>query len=307
MGNNAAYTKEFIDIVSSLNGDIPGRKAAQSYMQNSTAIVHDKHVPSSYLPRFFDQRTYDTFKRVSETTYSIAAKIMQHYLDDPSYRSLFDFDERIVELILLPRGYPDILPFARIDVFLDEETYRCGFCELNADGSSGLNEDREQNASFEGSPALKLFAQNHTLATSELFDTWVDEFLAIYGRYERKVDNPQIAIVDFLGPSAITAEFEEFCRRFSKRGVVCFISDVRDLRYEGQWLHTVDGKRVDAVFRRCVTSDILDHWDESLPLINAVRDEKVALIGSFAGHIPHDKQIFDAMHHPLTQAFLTDE
>lgn len=307
MGENATYTQEFIDIVNSLEGDLPGRRAAQSYMENSTAIVHGDHVASSYVPRFFGQRTYDTFKRVAETTHAIAAKIMQRYLDDPEYRTLFDFDERLVELILLPRGYPDILPFARIDVFLNEDTYTCGFCELNSDGSSGLNEDREQNASFAGSAAMAQFAARHQLAQSELFESWIDEFLAIYGRFENRVDHPAIAIVDFLGPGAITAEFQEYCRRFSLRGFTSFISDVRDLRYDGCCLRTVDGKRVDAVFRRCVTSDVLEHWTETQPLIEAVRDGKVALIGSFAGHIPHDKQIFDAMHHPKTQEFLTKE
>ena len=34
---------------------------------------------------------------------------------------------------------------------------------------------------------------------------------------------------------------------------------------------------------------------------------KVALIGSFAGHLVHDKQIFQVLHMPETQALLTDE
>ncbi len=307
MGNSTAYTQEFIEILEELDGDLAGRRAAQSYMEYSTAIVHGNHVSSPYVPKFFDQEAHDTFKHVAETTHSIAVKIMQRYLDDETYRNLFDFDERIAELILLPRGYPDLLPFARIDVFLDEHTGACGFCELNADGSSGLNEDREHNESMSGSAALAEFARRHSLATSELFDSWVDEFLAIYSRYEHAVEHPNIAIVDFLGPGAIVAEFEEYCRRFCKRGHVAFVADVRDLRYDGSHLRTAAGKRIDAVFRRCITSDVLEHWDESQPLIEAVRNEKVALIGSFAGHIPHDKQIFDVMHHPTTQAFLTPE
>ena len=306
MNLNGAYISEYLAIIDDLDGDLPGRRAAQSYMENSTAIVHGDHVASSYVPRFFDQRAYDTFKDVAETTHAITVKIIERYLADPSYRELFELDERLVDLILLPRGYPDVLPMARIDVFLNEETYACGFCELNTDGSSGLNEDREQNRALAVSPALRKFAQRHELATSELFESWVDDFLAIYGRAEQRVDNPQIAVVDFLGPGAITAEFEEYCRRFNMRGYTAFVSDVRDLRYDGTMLRTSDGKRVDAVFRRCVTTDVLEHWEESQALIGAVRDQKATLIGSFAGHLGHDKQIFDVMHHPRTWEFLTE-
>ncbi len=51
----------------------------------------------------------------------------------------------------------------------------------------------------------------------------------------------------------------------------------------------------------------MDYWDESQDLIEALRHEAVALIGSFAGHIVHDKQIFEALYHPQTKAILTDE
>ncbi|MGI6220435.1 MAG: hypothetical protein ACOYIP_00970 [Coriobacteriales bacterium] len=306
MNTNDSYIREYLGIIDALDGDLPGRRAAQSYMENSTAIVHGKHVPSSYVPRFFGQETYGIFKDVAETTHAIVAKIITRYREDPAYRTLFDLDERVAELVLLPCGYPDVLPLARIDVFLDEDTGACGFCELNTDGSSGLNEDREQNRALAGSPALREFARRHTLATSELFESWVDEFLAIYGRAEQRVDDPRIAIVDFLGTGAITAEFQEYCRRFSRRGYTCFVADVRDLRFDGAVLRTTDGKRIDAIFRRCVTPDILAHWEESQALIEAVRAQKVVLIGSFAGHLGYDKQIFDVMHHPLTLEFLTE-
>ena len=43
---------------------------------------------------------------------------------------------------------------------------------------------------------------------------------------------------------------------------------------------------------------MLEFWDESQALIEAVKAQKVALIGSFAGHIVHDKQIFEALFNP---------
>lgn len=306
MTENAKYTCEYLDIVSGLDGDLPGRRAAHAYMASSTAIVHGNQVLSSYVPRFFDQATYDEFKNVAETTHHILCKVMQRYLADPDYRTIFDYDERLRELILLPRGYDALLPFARVDVFMNEDNLTCGFCELNADGSSGMNEDRELNNSFAASTALADFKTHHQVQQSNLFDTWVEEFARIYGTYEHKRENPRFAIVDFLD-HAIVDEFKAYCRCFARHGYDCTIADVRDLRFDGTVLRTRDGVRIDAIWRRSVTNDILEFWDESQPLIEAVRAGKVALIGSFAGHIVHDKQIFDALHHPATRAFLTEE
>ncbi len=87
----------------------------------------------------------------------------------------------------------------------------------------------------------------------------------------------------------------------------CTVCDVRDLRFDGSVLRDADGGRVDAIWRRCVTNDVITYWDDSQDLIEAVRAEKVALIGSFAGHIVHDKQIFEVLYKPETQAFLSDE
>lgn len=145
MKSNAELTEEYFAIAGSLDGDIQGRRAAYSYMQNSTAIVHHKVVASSFIPRLFNDESWTTFKYIAETTHTILCKVIEHYLTHPSYRTIFSYDKRLEELILLPRGYEDTLPFARIDVFLNEDDLSCGFCEFNGDGSAGMNENRRNN------------------------------------------------------------------------------------------------------------------------------------------------------------------
>ena len=303
MPSNADYTREYFDILEGLRGDVPGRRAAFAYMQSSTAIVHHRVVASSYVPRLFNKETHKVMKDTAETAHRILCKVIQRYLDDPAYRRVFDFDPRLEELILLPRGYDSLLPFARVDTFLDEDDYRVRFCEFNGDGSSGMNENREIGNSIADSPAFKEFASRHRVSGCELFESWIDAFLGIYATYERRVDNPRIAICDYL-ENGVVDEFRIFAELFGKRGVECVVADVRDLAFDGEALRDAEGGRVDAIWRRCVTNDVIDHWDESQQLINAVRAQKVALIGSFAGHIVHDKQIFKALFDKRTTAFL---
>ncbi len=306
MVTNAEYTDEYLKIIDELDGDVEGRRAAFDYMENSTAIVHHQVVACSFLPRLFNQRTYDAMKHTAETAHRILCKVIQHYLDCPEYREVFDFDPRLQELILLPRGYDALLPFARVDTFLNEEDYTIKFCEFNGDGSSGMNENREITNSIMPSESYRTFAESHTLQGCDLFEPWVREFCAIYDTYNHKVDSPRFAICDYL-ENGVVDEFYIFADLFKRHGVDCVVCDVRDLMFDGERLATKDGLEVNAIWRRCVTNDVIDHWSESQDLIEAVRAEKVALIGSFAGHIVHDKQIFEALFKPETQAILTPE
>lgn len=303
MPHNAEYTREYLSIMEALKGDIPGRRNAYDYLQNSTAIVHHQVVAASFVPRLFDAGTYRIMKETSETAHRILVKVIEHYLKDPEYRRAFDFDPRLEELICLPRGYASVLPFARVDTFLDEDDGSMKFCEFNGDGSSGMNENREITNSIMQSETYQEFARRHHVEACELFKTWVDKFLEIYATYEHRVENPRIAICDYL-ENGVVDEFYIYANLFCERGVECVVADVRDLRFDGEALCDQEGKKIDAIWRRCVTNDVIEHWDESQQLLDAVRTSKVALIGSFAGHIVHDKQLFKVLFDKRTTAFL---
>ncbi len=303
MQSDDALTRSYFEILDELDGDIESRRLAKEYMMNSSAIVHHQVVASTFIPRLFNKDVYEFMKESAEMTHRILCKVMQHYLDDPKYRECFDFDDRLRELILLPRGYDSLLPFARVDTFINEKELTLGFCEFNGDGSSGMNEDREIVNSIKNSETFKAFSENHKLQSSSLFKPWVKRFINIYNTYEHKVANPRFAICDYL-ENGVVDEFKEFANLFIAEGYDCTVCDVRDLVFNGTSLTDPEGKPINAIWRRCVTNDALDYWSESQDLINAVRAEKVALIGSFAGHIVHDKQIFDVLMKPETIDFL---
>lgn len=306
--SNAQLTAEYFATAEALNGDVAGRRAAFEYMRNSTAIVHEKVVACSFIPRLFNRESWAVLQNVAETTHSILCKVIEHYRSTPEYRSVFSFDERLVDLILLPRGYADPLPFARIDVFLNEETMEVGFCEFNGDGSAGMNENREITHSIEETETYKAFAAKHELQQCELFDSWVEEFISIYRTYDHYVEGARFAICDYL-ECGVVDEFHIFSEAFARHGHECLVCDVRDVRFDAETntLLGPDGLPIHAIWRRSVTNDVIDHWDESQDLLNAVRNEAVALIGSFAGHLVHDKQIFEALRHPATKALLSEE
>ena len=68
-----------------------------------------------------------------------------------------------------------------------------------------------------------------------------------------------------------------------------------------------DGTPVDAVYRRAVTSDVMEHAAESAALLDAVRADAVVLVGDFHTQIVHNKTLFRVLQTPATAALLTEE
>ena len=92
---------------------------------------------------------------------------------------------------------------------------------------------------------------------------------------------------------------------FRRQGVNCEICDIRSLQYQNGVLYSGKGYRIDAIYRRAVTSDVMNHYEEVSDFINAIKDDAVFLAGAFATQIIHTKWLFYVLHHDLTTTFLT--
>lgn len=260
------------------------------------------------LPKVFTEATIERFREIVSTTHSIFVKIIREYLRNESYRKLFAFDPELEDLILETTN-PDsdhLLPMARFDIFYHEDTGRFHFCEINADGASGMDEDRIINELNISNPAVQEFRRRRRLESFELFDSWVETFLRLYSQRPKAVKRPNVAIVDFLEFATIR-EFEEFARRFQKAGVDCEICDARELRYEGGALRDKYGRRIDAVYRRAVTHDLMNARNDVRPFLEAIRDGAAFLVGGLCTQIVHSKRFFYALHSEETRAALAPE
>ena len=300
---------EYESIVRELEGlDRAGQLIAARAMAHSTALYHGAVVNFAYLPKLYPAPVVEQFRGVAATLYQILAKVIAHYKVDAVYRALFGFDERLEELICLDPGYASPVPIMRADIFYQEDSGAFKFCELNTDGASAMNEDRELCSAIALTPAWrKMRESGYALEPFELFDSWVDVFLSLWSEWASGPERaPRVAIVDFQ-EEATTAEQEEFARRFRARGLSCAVIDIRALRWDGRRLVDPEGHPVDAIYRRAVTTDIMDHFDEVGDFLAAVRAGAVCLVGGFQTQIAHAKIIFEILHRPETHALLTPE
>lgn len=306
------FTQYFIDIIR--EDPEYAQECTQEisdYIASSSAGNGDEHhsIHTMPIPKFYSIEMAEDFQQIVAITYQIFAKVIDAYMTDANVRKIFGFSKEMKDLILLDRGYKCPLPIARFDIFYHEDTGDFKFCEINTDGTSAMNENREliNSLTYNGlfmDFAADLASQNIAVHHFEYFQSWVNEFINIYSEFTNAVDHPYIAIVDFL-ENAYMEDFIEFQKVFIREGYECEICDIRKLTYENGALISPSGHKIDAIYRRAVTSDIMKHLDEVQPLITAYKEQAVCLIGSFATQIIHNKQLFIALRNETLQNYLT--
>lgn len=268
------------------------------------------------------ERFYDLWKQsgllyagklleVSHRPFVICSREARHYADivsrlqelaihvtrrfiGGSYRDFFSFDSRLMELILADPGYDDVIPFCRWDSYPVPGDRAAGtdggikFLELNTDGTSGM-------AYVEALEKIYLEVFNPPdLRACRMKQQILDTLLKCYRGFKGRRDEvPQIAIVDWEDV-ATRPEQIELCRYFSSQGVHTIVADPRRLTFDGAALWC-DKYRIDLIYRRVVTREYLDCWDDVLAMTQAYVSGIVCVAGSFRSQIAFDKRLFALM------------
>lgn len=278
----------------------------QQAIQNSVLCYKGRCVQSPAVPKVYSRRDADLIEKFVADCFGVFNKVIDRYFADENYRRLFPFSPELERLILLPAQYACRVPMARVDFFFNEETKAIKLCEINTDGTSAMNEDRILGGLLHKNRAYQQFAETHVCRPFELFNSWVDEFLALYREYSQSDALPIVAIVDFL-EKATLPEFKQFVLAFAERGVKAEIVDIRDVQYIDGSLLTPGGEKIDAVYRRAVTSDIMANYDQVQPFLQGALAGAACLVGGFRTQIIHNKALFGILHREETLAFLTPE
>lgn len=312
--------KEYIKKLQIMDMDPAGRKAAEGQINASGITVNDGPVVFSYVPMLVTNKDMHAFEEVITGIQNILVKMTEKFITDPDYRKIFGFSKEMEELICLPCDYPCIIPFGRYDLFYDFDSENYSFCEINTDGSGGMSwNDRITEAvlkNFSDQDYLKergITLLDATEAFADgILETWKTSPQAyldgiVSDHPEKLIKNPVIAIVDFKEEGVMT-DFEGIIDSLRGRGVKARFTDLRDLVFDGEKLtDKTDDTVIQGIYRRAVTSVVLERLAECSALIEAVRKNKVVLMGHFRTSLAHSKTVFAAMYRPETFAFLTAE
>ena len=278
----------------------------QQAVKNSVLCYNNRCVQGLAIPKVYSRQDADLMFAFTQGCLGVFNKVIDRYFADKSYRRLFPFSPELERLILTDPGYACRVPMARVDFFFNEETRAIKLCEINTDGTSAMNEDRILGGLLHLNRAYQSFAETRECRPFELFDSWVTEFLSIYREYSQSDVLPFVAIADFLDKATLH-EFKQFAAAFEGCGVQAEICDIREIQYKNNCLLTPTGDKIDAIYRRAVTSDIMANYDQVQPFIQGALDGAACLIGGFRTQIIHNKALFGILHREETLSFLTPE
>jgi hypothetical protein len=273
----------------------------------SKAIYKGEPVPYLHIPKLYSEEDVNTFKEALTHMHDLCKRTIDLYLEEASVRDLFAFDQRLDDLIRLPHHYTVPVPMGRFDIFYYEPK-RYMFCELNTDGASAMNEELELSKILKETELLKTLSQDYTFESFELFHSWVKEVGHIYAEFATRTgkapEKPVVAIVDFMEKGS-SIEFEVFKSAFESDGYTCIIADARDIKcVEGRMV--VGDIAIDLVYRRLVTKDLMDHYDDIPDFIRGIFAGKTCIVGSIKTQIVHTKRFFQVLHEPSFQKYLSE-
>lgn len=271
----------------------------------STAKYKGEPVPAIYQPFFVSEEDEETFKYISDMMMRISDKITKAYVAISAFRNTFDFDNKMKQLLIHKPLLATFVPICRYDIFYKSRD-EFKFCELNTDGSSAMNEDNEVAPFMLELEAMKEMEKRYEYEFSyyELFDSWVDEFKELYKETTGKEDF-NLAIVDIM-ESASHEEFEKFKKAFENKGIKTIICDARDIKRKDGHIYSGDF-RIDAVYRRLVTFEAVQHWNEIQEFIDGYLNDEFVMIGSFKSQVMHDKRIFIKLFEDRVKKFLSKD
>ena len=299
--------QEMIVDLQSLDMDAKGRHGAIEQVKQAGIKVNNKPVAFSYVPMIVTKEDMQLFDAIIVNIQKILEKMTLHYISDQSYRALFGFDKRIEELICLPCNNPRVIPFGRYDLFYDFESGDYAFCEINTDGSGGMSWNDHVTEAILQNYSNQKYLLDNKIELINATDAFAKGIKEVYQASENAITDPLISIVDFKEEGVLT-DFEGIIDALGKMGIRARFTDVRDLIFDGEVLRDkTDNEVIHGIYRRLVSSVLVDRYEECRDLINAVAAKKVVLMGHFRTTLAHSKKVFSAMYHPITQAFLDED
>ena len=286
-----ALEEEFCDIVSELEGDQEGRAAADAYLASVRVPGSDGAVNWALTPKVLGSSEVQILSEAAETMGRILEKVTARYLSDPDFRALFGLDPKAEELALIPTGYEQLIPFARLDVLFNEETGDFRFCGVSTDSALGVTASVEVTRAIQRTEAYRRFASRHrSIETFDIADGVVAALRETYTSWANAdtgthhPEFPVVGIVDYA-ESANDGELSDLIQRMADEGVYARFVDIRNLRIEeaGGVRRLVDDEGPMAcVYRRALVGEMLEKPCEGVDaLVEAARRGLACVIGGF--------------------------
>lgn len=248
-------------------------------------------------PHIIPRTQYETIKRAAETLAGAFEKIANAALSDQELLNFLNLTYAEQEAARIEPGHARLCVSSRLDSLVSAKGFQ--FLEYNAESPAGVGDQMQLEKILFRLPALRHFlaANSHWLPRPHR--RLLKSLLNAYREWGGEEDKPRIAIIDWEGVPT-RSEFRILKDYFVAEGYPTVIADPHDLEFNGDYL-SVDGFRIDVVYKRVVTHELLGRFGLDHPLVDACRQGRVFMANSFRTKLAHKKSSFGILSDPAYQ------
>jgi hypothetical protein len=265
-------------------------------------LVFGGRLLTPYLrPHFVTRDEWQRITGACEAVWSAIEKVGRAAPADPLMLAQIGLTAGERELVAVDPGYADVSVTSRLDSFLTPSRYQ--FVELNAECPAGIAYADVAAEIFMDLPLMHEFRKTHDVAPLYCREQMLDALLTVYARVRGQGERPQIGIVDYKGLPT-QREFEMFKQYFEEHGYRATIADPREVEMRAGKLYH-DDFRIDLVYRRVLTTELLEKRDECRAFIEAYMQQAAVFVNSFRTKYVHKKMLFGVLTDERHQRYFT--
>jgi hypothetical protein len=273
--------------------DLAWADALQQSMRELRLTEAGRLVAPILRPHFVTTRQHEHLVKTAEGLSAIIERIQELVLQTPILMSRMRMLPAEKMLAAIPPGYPRPGVTSLMDGHLANGDLH--FSSFRAQTPTGVAYSDALADLFLELPLVREFRKGRyklsRIGSGKYLPTAVLRSWKEFGGKHA----PQAAIVEFQQP--FTGESNEsllLAELFEKAGIPTRVIAPDQLAYRNQVLVSGDF-RIDIVFRRLRTQELLVRYDLSHPLLTAYREGKVCMINSFRAELTERRAIFDLL------------
>jgi glutathionylspermidine synthase len=271
-------------------------------MRSKLLVYGDRPIGVALRPHFLERKQFELLAKRAELVASALEKVAAAAVESPAVMDEIGLTPLEAKLALINPGFSGSAITSRMDGFVHGNQIK--FVEYNAENPSSLSDQEGLNRLLFALPEMLAFAQRHRLRQFSPVETLLEALLATYWEWGGK-DIPRVAIIDWHDvPTA--NEFVLLRDHFVSHGVQTIICSPHSLEYAGGKLWCGDFP-IDVAYKRIIIHELLAHYDERHPLVQAYMHRDVCLVNPFRCKIMHKKAGFELLTDEARQSWFTTE
>jgi uncharacterized circularly permuted ATP-grasp superfamily protein len=266
--------------------------------QHELGLLQGTRATCPFLrPHVMPRTQYKAIKHAAEMLAGAFEKIASAALTDRALLAFLSLTPAEEEAARIEPGYSRLCVSSRLDAHANANGFQ--FLEYNAESPAGIGDQMQLEKVLFRLPALRNFLEANSHWLPQPHRALLLSMLKVYREWGGEEDKPRIAIIDWKGVPT-SSEFRVLKDYFVAEGYPALIADPHELEFNGDYL-SVDGFRIDIVYKRVVIHEFLNQFGLNHPLVHAYRQGRVCMANSFRTKLAHKKATFAVLSDPAYQ------